>query len=480
MQKESNFYKQIFRATSLFGSSQLLQFVFQVFSNKIIAVLLGPSGIGIFGFFNQVIQSIVTLTSFDLTKTATREIALLSEKNQDTFQKTVQRHFELALFISVLSSAVSVLFASKLSQLIFDDDSKTYWFYFLPIYFVFFVMAQTRLAVLQGLRATKIFAFMQLFHVVLSGLSAISFYYYLGVDGILWAVIANAFLLFLLSFLLTRKYFNGIHFKLNSFWQSFQNSKSLMYFGLVLSINAIIGQMSFIIIRWFLKTQSLEIVGFYEVSQVVLMKYLGMVFVAMAYDYYPKLTNLIHDKKATNRLVNQQIEMAITIVLPAVMFIYAFGPWVISILYTKDFTSTFEILQFGLIALGLKAFTYPLGFVALAHGNKKLFFKQELLADLLNVILSLAFFHYFGLIGLGLAMMLNYVIYFSYVYYRLYIHNDLKLTPINIKLLIILLVLCLLSVLFIQFNFSIYFHIFIFIIVSISAIRLIFYNLNKL
>ncbi|MEY2702043.1 MAG: hypothetical protein RLY43_676, partial [Bacteroidota bacterium] len=59
----------------------------------------------------------------------------------------------------------------------------------------------------------------------------------------------------------------------------------------------------------------------------------------------------------------------------------------------------------------------PLGYIILAKGNKKQFFKQELLGDFLNVTLSILFYNYFGLEGLGLAYVLHYAIYALYVYF---------------------------------------------------------------
>jgi O-antigen/teichoic acid export membrane protein len=481
MSKENNFYKQIFKATSYFGSSQALQFVFQVFSNKIIATLLGPVGIGTLGFINNIVQALITLTSFDLSKTATREMALLSTHDKEKLNQTLQRHFEFALIVSIFSSCISVIFAKQLSLFGLNDESKAFWFYLLPIYFLFFLLTQTRLSILQGLRETKTFAFLQVLQVVLVGLSSILFYYFYALDGIIWALLAASVIHFMLSFIFTQKYFASFEWRFKSLFETFKDAKSMLYFGFVLSINAIVGQLCFLGIRAFLKTQEngIELIGFYEVSQVVLIKYLGMVFIAMAYDYYPKLTSLIEDKKSSNQLVNQQIEIAITFVLPAVILLYAFGPWVISVLYTKDFMGSFDILLFGLMALGLKAFTYPLGFVTLAHGDKSLFFKQEFFSDLLNIILSISLFYYFGLIGLGMAMFINYLFYGIFVYYHVSKKYDFKFEPINIRLLFFLIFFCLISVIIIHFDFNRFYIILLFFTTLLLSINKIYNKLKK-
>ena len=480
MSKENNFYKQIFKATSLFGSSQVLQFFFQVFSNKIIALLLGPTGIGTLGLINNTVQALITLTSFDLAKTATRELALLSIEDKEKLNQTLQRHFEFALMVSVFASLISFIFAKQLSLFIFNHESKAFWFYLMPIYFLFFALTQTRLSILQGLREIKTYAFLQVLQVILVGLSSIAFYYFYALEGIIWALLCTSLIHFVISFIFTQKYFGSFKWRLKPLFETFKDAKSMFYFGFVLSINAIVGILCFLGIRTFLKTQEngLELIGFYEVSQVVLLRYLGMVFIAMSFDYYPKLTNLIRDKISANQLVNQQIEMATAFVFPAVMFLYAFGPWVISLLYTPDFIKSFDILLFGLIALGLKAFTFPLGFIALAHGDKSLLFRQEIMADLLNFLLSIFLFYHFGLIGLGIAMFVNYLFYGFFIYHQVSKKYNFKFESINIRLLLFLLVICLLSVFIIYFNLNTLYIILLFFTTIFFSIQKIYSKLK--
>lgn len=255
----------------------------------------------------------------------------------------------------------------------------------------------------------------------------------------------------------------------------------MLYFGFVLSINAIVGQLCFLGIRTFLKYQPSgdELLGFYEVSQVVLIKYLGLVFVAMSYDFYPKLTAIIDDIASAKKLINQQIEIAVLIVLPAVLLFYAFAPQIIQLLYSEKFIPAFEILYFGLMALAFKAFTFPLGFYALAKGDKRQFFKQEIIADLLNLVLSISFYQYFGLAGLGLAILLNYIFYGLFVYFHLSKKYAFDLSKRNFYLLFMLIISCGMSLIFIYLNLNHWFKILLFSIVFIVSIYWLFKNLRK-
>jgi O-antigen/teichoic acid export membrane protein len=89
---------------------------------------------------------------------------------------------------------------------------------------------------------------------------------------------------------------------------------------------------------------------------------------------------------------------------------------VIKILYSKDFIDVVLILKFALLAIIVKAIIWPLAFIILAKGEKKLYFKQELVSDFMNISFTIFFYQLLGLLGIGLAMLLNYIFYGFYVY----------------------------------------------------------------
>jgi O-antigen/teichoic acid export membrane protein len=136
----------------------------------------------------------------------------------------------------------------------------------------------------------------------------------------------------------------------------------------------------------------------------------------MSYDFYPKLSAISLDNEKVKQLVNNQIEIALILITPAIIFLYLSAPIVIKLLYSEEFSSSFLILKMALFSVILKAIIFPLGYVVLVKGNKKLFFMQALFSDLLNLVLSIILYYWFGLVGLGMAYVLNYLLYGIYIY----------------------------------------------------------------
>ena len=72
---EQSSYRQIFKATSLFGGVQVFQILIGIIRTKFVAVLLGTTGVGIMGLFNAPLQLILSVTGLGITFSAVRDIS---------------------------------------------------------------------------------------------------------------------------------------------------------------------------------------------------------------------------------------------------------------------------------------------------------------------------------------------------------------------------------------------------------------------
>lgn len=76
-QKKS--YRSIFKATSLFGGVQIYQILVNVIKSKIIAILLGPEGIGLIGLYQSVLELLKSFTSLGITQSGVRDVSEANE-----------------------------------------------------------------------------------------------------------------------------------------------------------------------------------------------------------------------------------------------------------------------------------------------------------------------------------------------------------------------------------------------------------------
>ena len=417
--QEKTFHRVILKSTGIFGIAHLVKIVTKIVTNKIAAIYLGAIGIGIIGIVENLLSILFGLVNFGLSSSSVREIALLS--NDDVTSKAKEARmikviYYWSLFSGVLGFLIFILTTYSFFQNTYPKDSSYFWFLTLGFYFVFFALFSTRMAVLQAKREIKKMVRIQIYSSISHMIIAVICYYFFGLNGIAMVILFATFFSFLFV------YFGTKHIKMAtetiSVKQAFSEGLPMVKIGLILSVGAIINQVAFYVIRLFLKDfMSLESLGIFQVSYTILIGYLGIIFIVMSNDFYPQLCNLEKDKMIFEKYINEQTQLALYLVVPLVMLMYVIAPQLITLLYANTFIDVLLILQVALSGLILKTLAWPIGFISLVKGNKKLFFKQNLLSDIMNVVFSIVLTKYFGLKGLGIAFSLMFLASFCYNYY---------------------------------------------------------------
>ncbi len=76
MSKNIDSSKDILKSTGLIGGSNIFTILIRVVQNKVVAILLGPTGVGIVSLFNSTISAIQSLSSLGLNISAVREVSI--------------------------------------------------------------------------------------------------------------------------------------------------------------------------------------------------------------------------------------------------------------------------------------------------------------------------------------------------------------------------------------------------------------------
>jgi O-antigen/teichoic acid export membrane protein len=412
-----NSHKEIIKSTGVFGFVQVLKMLISIIGIKFVAVFLGPVGIGTVGLLNNTIGIIGSLTNFGLNITGVREVSsAYSDGDEEKFSERLAVLKRWSFIVGLFGAIVTILLSKLLSKWTFGTEENYFWFVILSVNFVFLSVSASRIAMLQGLRKIRLIAISNVWTSVFITLVTIPIYYFFKFEGIVPVILLSSLIGLLFNLYYTRD-IKSINVSL-SFSETIRKGKPLLKMGFLLSINVIFGQICNYIIKLYLNGNgaTAEILGFYEVSSVILLTYVGLVFNAMGTDFYPRLVAIQNDDNRVNQIVNDQIEIGLLLVTPLLSLLYLFAPFLIEILYTNEFSAVTLIFNGALFAVIIKAVIWPLAFVILAKGKNKLYFKQELLGDFLNITLTITFYNWFGLVGIGIASILNFTVYGIYVY----------------------------------------------------------------
>jgi len=200
MSEQQSSYRQIMKATSLFGGVQVFQIIIQIIRSKFVAVLLGPAGMGIVGLLTSTLGLMGGLTNFGLGTSAVKNIAeangTMNEKRIATVVTVMRR---LVWITGLLGMIVTLILSPWLSQLTFGNKNYTLAFIWLSITLLFNQLSSGQLVLLQGMRKLQYLAKANLYGSVLGLIITVPLYYKLGIDGIVPVLIITSITTMLLS-----------------------------------------------------------------------------------------------------------------------------------------------------------------------------------------------------------------------------------------------------------------------------------------
>ena len=153
MLNERNNYRQVIKATSIFGGVQLFNIIIAVVKWKVVAIFLGANGFGIVKLLNSTIELVGELTKVGLDTAAVKEISIAKASKQEKKVTIIVSSLRKMVWLTgVIGTMVIILLAPFLSKLAFGNGNYTIAFVWISITLLFKQLSVGQLAVLQGLR----------------------------------------------------------------------------------------------------------------------------------------------------------------------------------------------------------------------------------------------------------------------------------------------------------------------------------------
>lgn len=416
MSKIQNSYREIVKTTSLFGGVQVFNIVITIIRTKFVAILLGPAGMGIAGLLNVTINLISKLTNFGLGTSAVKNISEAHGTGDEEKIATVITVIKRWVWITgLLGSLLTLIFSSVLSELTFGNTDYTYAFIWISITLLLNQLSTGQSVLLRGMRKVKYMAQSSMIGSVLGLITTIPLYYFYGEDGIVPGIIVTS----ISSLLLTWYYANKINLETFqvSTKKTIADGKDMLKMGFMISLSGLISLGASYLVRIFISnTGGIEQVGLYNAGFAIINSYVGMIFTAMSTDYYPRLAAVAESNKESKIVINQQAEIALLILSPVIILFLVFINWFVILLYSTKFIEVNDMILWAALGILFKAASWAISFIFLAKGATKLFFWNELTANMYVLILNIVGYYYLGLAGLGISFMLAYILYLIQVY----------------------------------------------------------------
>ena len=405
-EKKVSAYRRIVSSTAVFGSAQVLNVLVNIIRGKLVAYILHSTGMGLSTIFSQAANTIQQFSLMGLNIAAVPSISQAdSDKNEMILAYTIRIVRRIVLIASLLGFVTTLAISPILSKSSFDDLNHTPYFLLLGIAVFFNVMGMGETAVMQGLRKYKLLAICSIIPPLCGLLLSIPIYLIWGTEGIIPAMIVGSIVYFcairFLSYRPKKDIGKPEKVTLKDMWK---HGRGIIQTGAIITFGSLLGTITtYALTSYISNTGSVEDAGFYHASNIIVGQYTGLIFSAMAADYYPNLSSLLKTNvHQAFKLVNQQIEIIMLIMTPLTMLLIMTAPLAIQILLTDEFLCIEQMVCYVGLASVFKAFCFPMDYIAFAKTDKKyIFWVETVWGSGKTLIIMGTFYHFLGLNGLG-------------------------------------------------------------------------------
>lgn len=324
-------YISIFKATSLFGGVQLYQIFIQIVKSKVIAVLLGPFGVGIMGLFQSGLSLVQQITGMGLSSSAVRDVSeAYGTGDMNRISQTVTSLRRLVWITGLLGLIIVVFTSPFLSKSSFGNYDYTFQFIILSVTLLFDQLAVGQKVLLQGMRRLKDLALCSAVGVTAGLAISVPLYYWLGVSGIAPTLVLTSVCSLCVTWLFARKV--KIKKAVITIKETFARGRHMLVMGVSMSFSGILASGVAYVTRGYIQgVGGVEEVGLYQAGHVIITTYVGLVMNSIATDYYPRLASINKANEKCREAVCQQGEIGTMILAPLLTMCLVFMPFVLRI-----------------------------------------------------------------------------------------------------------------------------------------------------
>ena len=411
MSEEKHSYGQILRSSSIIGGAQAGVYVVGLARVKLVAILLGPTGVGLVGLYTSAIGLLGVVSEMGVGPSAVREIARAhGQNNAEEVAHTALVLRRVCWATGLFGWALAILFREQISTAMIGSPVHSGAIAWLGSIVLLSAINHGQLALLQGLRRIGDLARANVLGSLAGSLVVVLIYFALGQTGIILAMIAGALISLGGSYWFAR---GIVVAPLSVDWyETLRGFRRLVGLGVALMWGDLLPAVLDIFTRSLVTRKfGIEAAGIYQSAWALSGLFAFFVLSAMGTDFYPRLTATIHDHKKAVRAVNEQTEIGILLALPGLLAVLAFAPLAIKLLYTKQFLAAADLLPWMALGVFGRVVSWPLSYVQMATGASRWYAATVTALYGTQALLTLWLVEGNGIVGAAYAFVVAYALF---------------------------------------------------------------------
>jgi PST family polysaccharide transporter len=415
-------------STSITGGASVINILIGIVRTKVVAILLGPVGIGLIGLYQAFVLTATTTAGLGIATAASREIAQANgREDRHAIAVTRRALFLGTVLLAVMGGLMVWLLREVLATHIIGNKAQSSAVGWLAIAVSLSVVSASQMAVVQGMRQIAELAKLTVFSALLGAIGGLAVIWKFGQEGlVVFVIVAPA------ASVCVGLYFVRGSASLSIFGFKFSSVVSnlgvMAKLGLALFAYTILEQITFLIIRANIgNTLGIAELGYFQAGWTMAVMYLGVITGAMSSDFLPRVAERTGDYININKLINHQTEIGLLIATPVIIVMIGYTPIIIGLMYSNKFSGSVDLIRLLLLVDILKLISWPIGIALLGMGDSAAFARQ---GPVQLAILFAAFYFmlpYMGLLSVGLALLIMQGISFIWGYKYIFAKTGFRL-----------------------------------------------------
>ncbi len=409
-------YLDILKSTSLIGGATLLTVAVSIVRTKLIALLLGPAGIGLMSVYTSIVDLTRNTAGMGLGASGVRQIAeAAASADTQRIARTATVVRRAAVGLGLLGAMALLSVSGPVSTFTFGNPAHAGALAVLSLAVLFHVLADGQMALLQGTRRIGDQARVGVLAALLGTACSVVLVLAFGERAIAPALVSIAAASAAMAWWYGRRL--PLARAAMPARETAREAADLLKLGVAFMVSGFLMMGAGYATRLItLRELGIDAAGLYQAAWALGGLYVGFVLQAMGADFYPRLVAVVNDHAECNRLVNEQAHVSLLIAGPGVIATLVLAPAVLTLFYSAHFTEAVEVLRWLGLGVALRVVSWPMGFIIVAKNSRVLFIGTELAWTLFNVASTWLLVRHFGLAGAGIAFFASYVFHVLLLY----------------------------------------------------------------
>ncbi|GAA4039060.1 O-antigen translocase [Sphingomonas rosea] len=403
----STSHRRILSAISLLGGSSAIGVGLSILRTKMVALVLGPAGIGLIGLMQSLVAAASALGGLGIANAAPRQAAAeLAERGEDGLAEVRHGLVRATLLAALVAGVGLFLLRAPVARLIVGDPAVAPVVGAMGLAVALTIAGGSITAYLAGIGKVGSVALVNLASAVLTTIAAAVLVLTMGEDGIVPYLLSIPLGVLLAGLWVARP--RGRKAPSAASQAGWTQARRLIALGTPLMVGTFVALGSHLALRTILQHRlGIEELGVFQAAFTLSTTYVGFMFQAIASDFYPRLSGVITDPERAGALIDEQTETTLLLAGPLIIGLIGFAPLVLHILYAERFAGGATTLQWQVLADILRIASWPLGYALLASARNRLYLGFEILAAAALAGSAFLLVSSMGIVAGGLAFVVS-------------------------------------------------------------------------